>query len=109
MGMWNQRFVDPDGSLYEPIITTVPPTVGPIAFMRLFTVDERVKARELRTTDLKLNDFLMQLENPRTDAVVMALPSIQAEIEYVLEAINNAGLTIDVQARKAEILTGQPK
>ena len=110
-GMWecgDQRFVDLDGTIYEPIITLVPPTVGPIAFMRLFTADERVKARELRATNPKINDFFLQLEDPRTDAVVMVLPSIQADIEYVLTAVEAAGLSIDVQARKSEILTGQP-
>lgn len=110
-GLWecgDQKFVDLDGTLYEPIITLIPPAVGPIAFMRLFTADERVKARELRATNPKINDFFLQLEDPRTDAVVMVLPSIQADIEYVLTAVEAAGLSIDVQARKSEILTGQP-
>ena len=111
-GVWecgNRRFVDIDGDLYEPITTTIPPTVGPIAFMRLFTADERVNVRQLRSTDPKIDDFLLQLEDPRTDAVVMALPSIQDDLEYVLTAIEVAGLSIDVQVRKAEILTGQPR
>ncbi|MDC8446075.1 MAG: hypothetical protein LV471_09155 [Nitrosomonas sp.] len=85
----------------------IPPTVNAIAFMRLFTSDERIKARELRATDPKIDDFWRQLEDPRTDVVVMALPSIQDDIECTLNAINTAGLTIDVQTRKAEILSGQ--
>lgn len=90
----------------DPAIV-VPPTVGAIAFMRLFTSDERVKARDLRNTDQKLDDFWRQLEDPRTDVVVMALPSIQKDIEYTLEAVKVAGLDINVADRKAEILSGR--
>lgn len=110
-GIWecgDRRFFDPAGSLYDPILTVIPPTVSAISFMRLFTLDERIKARELRATDEKINDFWAQLEDVRVTEVVMALPSIQEDIEYTLTAINAAGVTIDVQERKAEILSGQP-
>lgn len=104
-GAWAAPVV-PEQATPEPA-ATVPPTVGAIAFMRLFTSDERVKARQLRSTDLKLDDFWMQLEDPRTDVVVMAIPSIQADIEYTLNALKNDGMDIDVAMRKAEILLGQ--
>ena len=84
-----------------------PPTVGAIAFQRLFTRRERVKARELRDSDRELDDIWRQLDDPRTDVVVIALPSVQDDIEYTLEAIKAGGLDIDVQARKAEILKGE--
>jgi len=84
-----------------------PPTVGAIAFQRLFTRAERVKARELRAVDPELDDIWRQIEDPRTDVVVMALPSIQEDIEYTLSAVKAAGLDVDVAARKAEILSGQ--
>lgn len=87
--------------------TGVYPTVGAIAFQRLFHIDERVKARELRVNDPKLDDIWRQLEDPRTDVVVMALPSVQADIEYTLQAVKAAGLTLDVEARKAQILSGK--
>lgn len=109
-GIWecgDWRMTDPTGTNFEAIEEIPPPTIGAIAFMRLFTSDERIKARELRTSDLMVDDFWRQLEDPRTDVVVMALPSIQNDIEYTLNAINSGGLTIDVQARKAEILAGQ--
>ncbi len=110
-GIWecgDQRFTDATGSEYEPIADApVPPTIGAIAFMRLFSREERVKARELRVTDLQLDDFWRQLEDPRTDVVVMALPSIQRDIEYTLQAVKAAGLGIDVVERKAKILTGE--
>jgi len=110
-GVWecgDARFTDQNGDLYVVLEISIPPTVGAIAFIRLFTLDERVKARELRTTDPKINDFWAQLDDPRVTEVVMALPSIQSEVEYTLSAINAAGVALDVQARKAEILSGQP-
>jgi len=110
-GIWecgDRRFVDTDQIDYELVVDSIPPTVGAVAFIRLFTLDERVKARELRATDPKINDFWAQLDDPRVTEVVMALPSIQSEVEYTLSAINAAGVTLDVQARKAEILSGQP-
>lgn len=103
------QYPDPDKEfIVDPPVASIPPTVSAIAFMRLFTGDERVKARELRATDPKIEDFWTQLEDLRVTEVVMALPSIQAEIEYTLTAINAAGVTIDVQERKAAILSGQP-
>lgn len=90
-----------------PPSPSMPPTVGAIAFMRLFTRQERAKARELRANDLELDDIWKQLEDQRADVVVMALPSIQEDIEYTLQAVKAAGLEIDVAARKAEILSGQ--
>lgn len=87
--------------------SSLPPTVGVIAFQRLFSRQERIKARELRSTDPQVDDFWRQLDDPRTDVVVMALPSIQDDIEYTLQALKEAGLELDVAVRKAEILSGQ--
>lgn len=112
-GVWecgDRRFTDETGDQYQVVLdsaTLLPPTLGAIAFMRMFTPDERVKARQLRATDLQLDDFWRQLEDPRTDVVVMALPSIQADIEYTLEAVKAAGVNLDVAARKATILSGE--
>lgn len=109
-GIWecgDQRFVDPDGTLYETAITAVPVTVSVIEFMLLFTVAERVKTRELRATDATINDFWLLLEHPKTENVVMALPAVQASIQYTLGAIDASGLDIDIAARKVQILSGQ--
>lgn len=110
-GIWecgNLRFTDPGQDLYQPVEEApVPPTVGAIAFQRLFTRAERAKARELRATDLELDDIWRQIEDPRTDVVVMALPSVQDDIEYTLQAVKAGGLDLDVAERKATILTGQ--
>lgn len=104
----DRRFVDPDGSLYEPIFAFIPVTVGVIEFSLLFTTAERVKTRELRATDSTINDFWLLLEHPKTENVVMALPLVQANIQYTLEAIDAAGIDIsDIPARKAQILSGQ--
>ncbi|PTQ86828.1 hypothetical protein [Nitrosomonas ureae] len=109
-GFWecgDRRFFDPDGMQYEPIITTAPLTVDVITFKLLFTSQERIKAKELRHTDVLIDDFWSILDDPRSENVVMALPSIQDAIDYTLTAINAAGLTIDVAARKVAILSGQ--
>lgn len=109
-GIWecgDWRMTDPNGTAFEAIEEVIPPTVGAIAFQRLFTRAERAKARELRANDLELDDIWRQIEDPRTDVVVMALPSIQDDIEYTLKAIKAGGIDIDVAARKAAILTGE--
>lgn len=85
----------------------IPQTVDVINFKLLFTSAERIKAEQLRATDAIINDFWLILDDPRTANVVMALPSIQSAIEYTLTKINEGGVTIDVQDRKAAILSGQ--
>lgn len=110
-GVWecgDQRFTDATGDQYEVVESAVlPPTLGAIAFQRLFTRAERVKARELRATDLELDDIWRQIEDQRTDVVVMALQSVQEDIEYTLKAVKAGGLDIDVAARNTQILSGQ--
>jgi hypothetical protein len=113
LGAWiagDQRFSDDTGGEYNftpDAEVALPPTLGAIAFQRLFTRAERVKSRELRATDANLDDIWRQIEDPRTDVVVMALPSVQEDIEYTLQAVHDAGLDIDIAARKAQILAGQ--
>lgn len=107
-GVWecgDQRFLDPSGTDYEPLFTPI--TVDVITFKLLFTSAERIKAEQLRGTDVAIKDFWAILDDQRTANVVMALPSIQYAIEYTLTKINEGGVTIDVQARKAAILAGQ--
>lgn len=109
-GVWDcgdQRFIDPDGTLFEPVLTAVPVIVSVTEFMLLFTVAERVKTRELRAADATIDDFWLLLEHPKTENVAMVLPAVQASIQYTLEAIDASGLAIDISARKAQILSGQ--
>lgn len=82
------------------------PTVGLIHFKMLFSADERLKAKELRTTDAILNDFWELIEDSRTDIVNLGLQSVQAAVQYTLEAVKAAGIEIDVPTRKAAILSG---
>ena len=72
----------------------------------LFTVKERLKAKELRAEDPVMDDFWGLIEDPRTDVVNLALQSVQAAVEYTLDAVHAAGIEGDVRVRKAEILTG---
>ncbi len=80
--------------------------VAVIEFKMLFTGPERVKARELRATDPVLEDFWGLLDDARTANVDLALPSVQAAIEYTLTVVQAAGVALDVAERKAAILSG---
>ena len=94
----------------EPVEPVEPqpsyPTVGSIHFKMLFTANERLKAKELRSSDGMLADFWELIEDPRNDLVNLALSSVQQAVEYTLTLVQAAGVEVDVQTRKAEILTG---
>lgn len=92
----------------EPV-AVVPPKVGPIAFKLLFTAPERITAKQLRASDLGMDDFWGLLDDPRTDVVDLSLASTQGAIEYTLTKVKANGVDVDVPARKAEILTGVVK
>lgn len=107
-GIWecgDQRFTDPTGGSYAAVFT--PPTVGPIHFQMLFTLQEAVAAEAARATDPALNRFWKLIEDPRTDVVNLALASVQQAVEYTLTVVQAAGIDVDVPARKTAILTGQ--
>lgn len=86
---------------------TIPPTLSVSMFLMLWSRAERVKARELRTNNLDLEDIWARIDDTRTTEVNLALPSVQDDIEYTLNALKAAGMDIEVTARKAEILSGQ--
>ena len=105
----SQRFSDATGGDYiftpdEPSL--VYPKVGPIHFQMLFTPAETVTADELKATDKVLAAFWKLVDDPRTDTIDLGLQSVQNAIEYTLTAIKNAGVDVDVPARKAAILSG---
>lgn len=107
-GMWecgDQRFTDPHGTDYTPEGADYP-KVGPIAFQMLFTPQEMIAADELKATDKVLASFWKLIDDPRTDVVDLGLESVQNAIEYTLTAVKNAGVDVDVPARKAAILSG---
>ena len=93
-----------------PVVPDVPavtyPKVGPIAFQMLFAPAEMIAADELKATDKVLASFWKLIDDPRTDVVDLGLESVQNAIEYTLTAIKNAGVDVDVPARKAAILSG---
>lgn len=104
-----------DGAWSAPTATELPeapevaqsyPTVGPIHFQMLFTSQEAVAAEGARTTDPVLNRFWKLIEDPRTDVVNLGLQSVQDAVEYTLTVALAAGVELDVQARKAQILSG---
>ena len=86
--------------------TPVYPKVGPIHFQMLFAPAEMVAAEELKATDKVLASFWKLIDDPRTDTVDLALVGVQNAIEYTLTVVKAAGVELDVQARKAQILTG---
>lgn len=88
----------------EPAVSY--PTVGPIHFQMLFTSQEAVAAENSRAGDLVLNRFWKLIEDPRTDVVNLGLQSVQEAVEYTLTVAKAAGVEVDVQARKAAILSG---
>ena len=90
----------------EPVPAVTYPKVGPIAFQMLFTPQEMIAADELKATDKVLASFWKLIDDPRTDTVDLALQSVQNAIEHTLTAIKAAGVDLDVQARKAAILSG---
>lgn len=82
------------------------PVVGVISFKMLFTQPERIKSDELRGSSKELDDFWKLIDDPRTDAVNLNLESVQNAIEGTLMAVKAAGVEVDVQERKAAILSG---
>lgn len=114
-GVWecgDFRITDASGAEYEVIeLPPSPPTVGPITFQLLWTEGERVAIDELVAINKAVANFRRLLDDPRTDAVVMALPSIQNSIHTTLEALADKGTIAeaDIEVRKAEILAGVMK
>ena len=108
-GIWecgNFRITDVNGTAYTAIVDQVYPKVGPIHFQMLFTPAEMIAADELKVTDKVLASFWKLIDDPRTDVVDLGLESVQNAIECALSAVKNAGVDVDIPARKAAILSG---
>lgn len=100
-GIWKAA-ATPEPQPEKPVY----PKVGPIAFQMLFTPAEMIAADELKATDKVLASFWKLIDDPRTDTVDLGLQSVQGAIEHTLTAVKNAGVDVDVPARKAAILSG---
>lgn len=98
----DRRFeVDP------PIVAAVVlPAISSTAFKMLFSSIERITAKQLRATDLGIDDFWGLLDDLRTQEVDLGLASVQAAVEYTLTKVKEAGVDLDIAERKAAILTG---
>ncbi|MDN3562119.1 hypothetical protein [Vreelandella neptunia] len=84
------------------------PRVGPVEFKLLFTSPERLKLKELRSTDPAINDFFEIIEDPRLQYVDLALASTQQGVEHSLNLLVEAGIVDEgnVATRREQILSG---
>ncbi|SFL02810.1 hypothetical protein SAMN05216302_10277 [Nitrosomonas aestuarii] len=111
-GVWecgNFRVTDQFGDKYAVSeVADYPTEIDSISFKMCFTSSERIKANQLRATDSVIDDFWKILDDPRTSTVMLSLQSVQGAIEHTLNAIDDDPENpIDVQARKADILSGK--
>lgn len=91
-----------------PTDTEKPVTVSPVEFKLLWTPQERVAIKVMRSTDPVIDDFYEILDDPRLTFVNLNLQSTQAAVDYLLSRLVTAEV---VQAgavveRRAEILSG---
>lgn len=108
-GMWecgDQRFTDLTGSEYAPVLSAPQPTVGPNEFYFLWTIQEQVAIDSLRTTDKVVELFMRRLDDPRTTAVVLTSPAVQAAVAHTVDMLAAQGVIQDKDARIAAILAG---
>lgn len=84
------------------------PQVSPIQFKLLFNSTERLKIKELRSTDPVIDDFYEIIEDPRLEFVDFSLQSTKDGIEYLLTKLVEVGtLTEETKiARSEQILSG---
>lgn len=98
-GIWecgDQRFVDPEGVLYAPVVDDIP--ISAIGFKLLFTAAERVAIKT--SVDPVVQDFYDLVQDQRLTEVNLALPSVAEALQY-LEAAE-----LIATGRAAQILSG---
>jgi hypothetical protein len=105
-GVWSAPAPAP-----EPEPQPERPSVSPIEFRLLFTSPERVMLKQLRATDLILDDFLSIAEDLRLTHVNLALKSTQDGVAYAIGQLVAAGTIAEADAadRIEQILSGQPQ
>lgn len=84
------------------------PRVGPVEFKLLFTSPERLKLKELRSTDPALDDFFEIVEDPRLQYVDLSLASTAHGVDACLSLLTEAGTITaeEASARREQILSG---
>lgn len=82
--------------------TIVNNCITPPQFKQLFTAQERIAMRSLRSTDPVIDDAFDLIEDPRLTEVDLTLPGTTGLIDYLI--------SIDVLApeRKAQIMSAEP-
>ena len=96
----------------EPAVAALEsPKPTPVQFKLLWTSAERIGIKKLRPTDEVLDDFMTIVEDPRLTFVDLGLESNQMAVAYTLGKLAEAGIVKpeDVEARQAQILTGELK
>lgn len=85
------------------------PKVGPTEFKLLWSIQERLKLKELRPNDPIIDDFFEIIEDPRLTEVNLGLASTADSVNYCLSQLVSAGVITeaDVPVRQDEILSGQ--
>lgn len=92
-----------------PVAASAAITVSPVEFKLLWTSPERIKIKELRTTDGVIEDLYSIWEDPRLTLVNLSLQSTQQAVDYLLAKLVTAEVITsgDVAGRRAAILSGQ--
>lgn len=85
-----------------------PPRVTAIEFKLCWTSPERVHLKAATETDPVLADFWGLVDDPRMTTVDLALASVQAGIDYALDALVTASVIAseDRATRREQILSG---
>lgn len=86
-GVWecgDQRFTDPQKTLYEIVVTVIPVTVSVIGFKLLFTISERVAINAARASNPIIDDFYQLLDDVRTENVDLSLTAVQEMLAYLV-------------------------
>lgn len=105
-----------DGTDYAPPVvadpepkepeSAEPVLISPVDFKFLFTLAERLKIKELRATDLALDDFYSMLDDPRLTVVSLSDARIIEGVEYAVNALAAVEVVADPEQRISEILGG---
>lgn len=105
-----------DGTEYAPPVVADPEpaepetvktvSISPVDFKFLFTLPERVKIKELRATDLALDDFYSMLDDPRLTVISLSDARIIEGVEYAVNALADVETVTDPVQRISEILGG---
>ncbi|WP_067096771.1 hypothetical protein [Marinomonas atlantica] len=105
-----------DGTEYAPPVVPDPEPIepeqvkraiiSPVDFKFLFTLTERVKIKELRATDLALDDFYSMLDDPRLTVIDLSNSRMIEGVNYAVNALAVAEVVADPEQRISEILGG---